>query len=140
MAEQGIGQGIEATVAGEARRLPRYDMAMARRLAAVDDADGREATWRAEWELLQAAIGRDATRSAVGGDRLESCDLLALDSACAEVRAAYEAPQEEVARRRIEDALSVVSGADLDRLVAAADAMERLASRQASRQGFSRVR
>lgn len=127
---------IRATVAGCERELPRYDMAMARRVEAVDAAEGGEATWRAEWELLRAAVGEDALRDAVGGGRVEACDLMALDAACADVRAAYDAPRMEAARRRIEETMSVLSGADVDRLVRASEAIAKLSSRQ----GFSRVK
>lgn len=127
---------LTVNIGGSTRDLPRYDMALARRAEAIDAADGREATWRAEWDFLRAAIGDEALREAAGGDRVESCDLIALDTACAEVRAAYEAPQQEAMRKRVEDAMAVLSGGDLDRLVRAADAIGRLESRQ----GFRRVR
>lgn len=128
--------GIEATVGGISVRLPKYDMALARKAEAIDAADGREAAWRAEWDFLRAAIGDEALRSAAGGDRVESCDLIALDAACAEVREAYEAPQQEAMRKRIEDTMAVLSGSDLDRLVRTADAIGKLQSRK----GFRRVK
>ena len=124
------------TVAGSDVELPRYDMAMARRVEALDAADGAEATWRAEWELARAAVGADELRDAVGGDRVESCDLTALDALCADIRSAYDAPRMEATRRRIAEALSVLDGADLDRLVKASETMASLGSRQ----GFRRVR
>jgi hypothetical protein len=127
---------LSVTIGGKTNDLPRYDMALARKAGAIDAAEGREAAWRAEWDFLRAAIGDDALRDATCGDRVESCDLIALDSACAEVRAAYEAPQQEAMRKRVEDAMAVLSGGDLDRLVRAADAIGRLESRQ----GFRRVK
>lgn len=127
---------IAATVGGKEVQLPKYDMALARKAEAIDSADGREATWRAEWEFLRAAVGDDILHEAAGGDRVDSCDLIALDAACAEVRAAYEAPQQESMRKRIEDTMAVLSGSDLDRLVRAADAIGKLQSRQ----GFRRVK
>lgn len=127
---------IEATVGGETVELPRYDLALARKADAVDAAEGGEATWRAEWDFLRAALGEDALREAVGGSRVDSCDLIALDRACAEVMRAYDAPRQESTRRRVEESLSVFGDGDLDRLVRAAEAIDRLGSRQ----GFRRVK
>lgn len=56
---------IAAAVGGQEVHLPKYDMALARKAEAIDSADGREATWRAEWDFLRAASdsidGSDST-------------------------------------------------------------------------------
>ena len=134
MADSGLVARL--TSDGDEVALPRYDMALARKADAIDAAEGHEATWRAEWEFLRAAVGDDALRDAVGGARVDSCDLMALDSACAAVRSAYEAPQRDAMRRRVEEAMEVVDGDSVERLLRAADAIGRLESRQ----GFRRVK
>lgn len=121
---------------GETYELPRYDMQMARRVSAIDDATSDEQRWRAEWELARSVVGADAMRDLVGGERVESCDLIELGALCQEVREAYERPQNDAVRKRVADALSVLDGADLDRLVRASETMAKLTSRQ----GFRKVK
>lgn len=110
--------------------LPKMTLDLQRRREAVQG-DG-EARYKAMWAFLGAVLG-DSLPGAVDGDRLASCDLVALETAYTEVCAAYDAPIREAQRRDVEEALSVLSSIDLE-------AIAKVAQLAQSRQVFRNVR
>ncbi len=127
---------MSCEIQGNEYELPTLRLPLARKMDAIDSAQGREATWRAEMEFVQAALGKEQAASVLGGPSVSECDLVALDAATERIRAAYEEPAAEAERERIERQLSVLDAGKLDTIMRAAEAMGQLQGRQ----GFRAVR
>lgn len=123
-------------IQGNEYELPTLRLPLARKMDSIDSAQGREATWRAELEFVQAVLGKDEAEAVLGGASVADCDLVALDAATVRIRAAYEEPAAEAERERIERQLSVLDTSQLDTLLRATEAMGQLQGRQ----GFRKVR
>lgn len=83
---------MNVTILRKTYELPTLTMDVIEAIDAVQDAQGRRATFEAERAVLDLTIGVDAADEVTGGHGVDDCDLIALTNAFVRVSNAYMTP------------------------------------------------
>lgn len=125
---------------GQEFELPKMTMEVARAMNAVRGASDPEDAWRRELAFVCSVLPGEYVAERLDGSQLDDVDLSELDVLYTEVVRAYTAPSMKAQAGAARDAMGVLDGANLDKLMAIVEAAQRLESAKRPRKGFRAVR
>lgn len=117
--------------------LPKFDLALARLIDKVAEAEGNEAKWKAQYNFLQKVFDADYLAERLQGDSFKTVDLAVMEAMFHVTVGLYARPSLEAQMQQANSELESVDPL-VDRMVKMAEAVTVL--NNADRQGFRSVK